>query len=324
MNSGTYPRATILSDGSLLGVSTNVANGVNTINVYKSTDSGASWQIQGTVDSGVGDIDNGYLLQLTSGRILCTFRNHSIDPSTGAYTYFRITVCYSDDGGATWTYLSQPASDPGPVNGNWEPFLRLSSLDSNTIQLYYSRENSALDQDSLMRTSADGGSTWSNAATISGENLQSRDGMLGVANLPAGGGNLIAIFESFDTSSGTIGLDTVHSVTSSDDGVTWGNRALVYSPTGTDNNAGAPQIINVGGTMVASFMTDEDTSEHNWSSGADTKVITSTDGVNWGNKATVFDVQSNWPGMVVLDDSNFLCMAEYSGSKSQHMALASS
>lgn len=116
-----------------------------------------------------------YVLQLPSGRVLCTFRNHSKDPITGAYLFFRITVAYSDNLGKTWTYLSTPSSDPGPVNGNWEPFLR--NAQNGSLQLYYSRENSAADQDTLERFSTDGGQTWTEPQTISGDGITSRDGM---------------------------------------------------------------------------------------------------------------------------------------------------
>ena len=139
---------------------------------------GNSWQLIGEVTRGpsnANDIDNPYVLQLPSGRVLCAFRNHSKNPSTGAYTYFRITVSYSDDLGKTWKYLSTPASDPGPVNGNWEPFLR--NAQDGSLQLYYSRENSAADQDTLERFSIDGGQTWTNPQTISGAGITSRDGM---------------------------------------------------------------------------------------------------------------------------------------------------
>ena len=141
-------------------------------------DGGNSWQTIGEVTRGpsnANDIDNPYVLQLPSGRVLCAFRNHSKDPSTGAYTYFRITVAYSDDLGKTWKYLSTPASEPGPVNGNWEPFLR--NAQDGSLQLYYSRENSAADQDTLERFSTDGGKTWTAPQTISGAGITSRDGM---------------------------------------------------------------------------------------------------------------------------------------------------
>ena len=180
---GTYPRANSLSDsslpaGSIIGVYTAFDDGDNILRAVMSTDNGSSWQAIGEITRGpsnANDIDNPYVLQLPSGRVLCAFRNHSKDPNTGAYLFFRITVAYSDDLGKTWTYLSTPSSDPGPVNGNWEPFLR--NAQDGSLQLYYSRENSAVDQDTLERFSTDGGQTWTDAQTISGAGITSRDGM---------------------------------------------------------------------------------------------------------------------------------------------------
>ena len=180
---GTYPRANSLSDptlpaGSILGAYTAFINGDNVLEIVTSTDNGNSWQAIGEVTRGpssANDIDNPYVLQLPSGRVLCAFRNHSKDPNTGAYLFFRITIAYSDDLGKTWLYLSTPSSDPGPVNGNWEPFLR--NAQDGSLQLYYSRENSAADQDTLERFSTDGGQTWTDAQTISGADITSRDGM---------------------------------------------------------------------------------------------------------------------------------------------------
>jgi len=57
------------------------------------------------VTRGVGDIDNPFIVQLPNGKIVCAFRNHSRD-SGGRYTWFRITACGSDNGGADWRYLS--------------------------------------------------------------------------------------------------------------------------------------------------------------------------------------------------------------------------
>ena len=164
--------------GNADSIQTAFQDGDNVLEIVMSTDHGTSWQAIGEVTRGpsnANDIDNPYVLQLPSGRVLCAYRNHSKDPNTGAYQYFRITVSYSDDLGKTWKYLSTPSSDPGPVNGNWEPFLR--NAKDGSLQLYYSRENSASDQDTLERLSTDGGQTWTGPQTISGAGITSRDGM---------------------------------------------------------------------------------------------------------------------------------------------------
>uniref|UniRef100_A0A093UZ17 Sialidase-1 n=1 Tax=Talaromyces marneffei PM1 TaxID=1077442 RepID=A0A093UZ17_TALMA len=311
VGSGTYPRANYLSDGSIISAYTAFANGDSIVTIARSTDKGVSWNEIGTVARGptaITDIDNPYIYQLPSGRVLVTFRNH--DRSNGVYTFFRITICYSDDNGANWAYLSTPASDPGPTHGNWEPFLRMAE-DGTTLQLYYSRENSGADQDSLMRTSTNGGITWTSATVISGaDSNNARDGMLGVTRVS--GSNLIAVFES-ETNGGKF---SIHSITSSDDGATWGNRQTVYAPAGS--NAQAPQVIKVGGTLVASFQTDED-----GGSGEAIKILTSGNGgVTWGNKLTTFPAASNWAGLLALNDGvSFLSLADHAGAKSQKITL---
>ncbi|KAI9878377.1 MAG: hypothetical protein M1830_001082 [Pleopsidium flavum] len=317
MGAGTYPRATLLNDGSIIGAYTAFQGSENIITLVSSKDSGASWQPLGEAYRGIGDIDNPYPLQLPSGRILVAYRNHLKNSTGGTYTLYRISVSYSDDNGATWQPLSTPASDPGPVTGDWEPLLR-NTEDGKTLQIYYSRENSAADQDSLMRTSTDGGATWSAPKTISGQDITSRDGMVGVTSIQ--GTNLIAVFESEQD-----GIFNVDSITSQDDGMTWGNRQRVYTPTGTNNNAGAPQIINVGGTLVVSFMTDEDTQQHHWIDGASAKLVTSTDGGRtWGNKVLVGPVQSNWPGLLDLDENRFLMMFDHGGAMVQELSFSTS
>ncbi|MCJ1388528.1 hypothetical protein MMC18_001375 [Xylographa bjoerkii] len=309
---GTYPRANFLSNGNILGAYTAFSNGNNVLTLSTSTNNGASWAFTGTAATRPSiscDLDNPYPLQLPSGRTLLAYRNHDKDPVSGNYTFFRITISYSDDSGATWAYLSTPASDPGEPNGNWEPFLR--NAQDGSLQLYYSRENSAADQDSLMRTSTDGGVTWSTATTISGEDITARDGMLGVATVS--GSNVIAVFESEQN-----GYFTIKSITSTDDGATWGNRQLVYTPTGTNTNANAPQVVNVGGTMCVSFMTNEDTQGQQ----AGAKLVTSIDGgTTWGNKIEVFQPQTNWPGLLDLNGSSFLYMADNNGAKSQEVIV---
>ena len=320
MGSGTYPRANSLNDGSILAAYTAFENGNNIIRTVKSTDKGASWQPLGSVAQGASsanDIDNPYVLQLPSGRVLCAYRNHSKDPSNGAYTFFRITVSFSDDNGATWKYLSQPASDPGPMNGNWEPFLR--NAKDGSLQLYYSRENAANDQDSLERFSTDGGATWTAANTISGAGITARDGMTGVTTIA--GNRLICVFESETT-----GQFSIHSITSDDDGKTWGNRQTVFTPTNPNTSAGAPQVVNVGGTLVVSFITNEDSGITSpspaYTNDVAVKLVTSGDGgATWGNKITVGPVESIWSGELDLDQNSFLVVFDHGGAKAQKVML---
>ncbi|KAL8811218.1 MAG: hypothetical protein Q9200_001973 [Gallowayella weberi] len=327
LGAGTYPRATRLRDNSILAVYTSFQSGSNVLLTARSTNNGASWSPVGEITRGASasnDIDNAFLIQLpNSNRILCAFRNHSKDPNTRAYTYFRITVTYSDDGGATWRYLSQPAGDNGPVTGLWEPFLR-NALDGS-LQLYYSRENSAQDQDTLQRISRDGGASWSAATTVSGAGITSRDGMTSVATLQDGNGgkSLILVYET-----STTGLFSLGAVSSSDDGRTWSNRRTIYTASSPHTSAGAPQIVNVGGTLAVSFMTNEDETRSAPSSSytdhTAVKVITSGDlGRSWGNKVMVGQVQASWPGVMDLGgQGRFLYLMERDGARGQVMQLS--
>ncbi|KAF2137755.1 glycoside hydrolase family 93 protein [Aplosporella prunicola CBS 121167] len=308
----TYPRASFRSDGTILGAYTAIANGETIITLTSSSDSGATWSVLGTAARGPAnttDIDNPYPIELPSGRLLVAYRSH--DQTAGvedAWTYYRLIVSYSDDGGANWDYLSTPAQEPGPTTGVWEPFMRMAD-DGETLQLYYSRETTDIDQDSLIKTSTDGGKTWSEARTFTGLNLtKNRDGMLGVAKTNDEGG-LIAVFETeTDGSNFHIGA-----VSSSDDGLTWTDRRIVHE---TESNNSAPQVTNVGGTLVVSFQTNEDGDYA-------VKVVTSKDGKNWGDKTTVMTATSKWAGLLTLDDSSFLVMAGHNGvASAQKVILA--
>lgn len=184
VNSVTYANGT----SGLIGAYTDTTDsGSNRIlRIVQSTDQGQSWDIIGSVAQGAvatSDTDNPFPLQtVPGGRIICAYRNHDIDATTGDYTYYRITLSYSDDWGANWSYLAQVTERAATStnNGVWEPFCRLAN-DGTTIQCYYSSETAADDQDSLMQYSSDGGETWSSVITVSGQNVTSRDGMTGVA-----------------------------------------------------------------------------------------------------------------------------------------------
>ncbi|EKG19810.1 Neuraminidase [Macrophomina phaseolina MS6] len=320
VGNSTYPRANFLSDGSIIGAFTafddNPSTGAreSTITLARSADSGTSWTTIGTAARGptaTTDIDNPYVLQLPSGRLLVAYRNHD-RVSADAWSYYRLTVSYSDSNGVDWEYLSTPAQDSDAVTGDWEPFLRMAD-DGTTLQLYYSRENSDADQDSLLRTSSDGGVTWSDPTTIGGAELTTaRDGMLGVAKTAAG--DLIAVFET-ETGGGSFHIEAV---TSKDDGATWEDRRVVYQPDDSAKGAAAPQVANVGGTLVVSFQTNEDGGDY-----AGKLVTSGDDGQTWDNKITFMPALGQWAGLLALDDSSFLAMAANDGTaKAQKVVLS--
>ncbi|KAJ2987536.1 hypothetical protein NUW58_g4452 [Xylaria curta] len=303
---GVYIRVTAVRDGSLIAGYAASDGTQHVLRTARSTDGGQSWRRHGEVyraDRAAHDVDNAFPLQLPSGRILYAYRNH--DRTNSQYTYYRITISYSDDGGVTFKYLSTVAERAAAgVNGLWEPLLRVAN--DGSLQCYYSAENSATDQDGLMKRSLDGGRTWSNPITISGAGLTSRDGMIGVAKID-GNGNLMAVFEN--TVSGRFSIDCV---LSHDDGRSWGERGRLYTAA-NNKEATAPQICNVGGTLVVGFMTNE-SAGGNVPDGAQMKVITSTDGGRtWGLGVVTGEVASHWPGVFARDSAHFLALYSKDG-----------
>ncbi|KAK1831966.1 glycoside hydrolase [Podospora conica] len=323
---GVYLRATPLrtntssgAAGILVGYTTHTPT-LTTLRVARSLDSARSWHPLPDVwqvPRDAHDVDNAMPLQLPSGRILYAFRNHDRD-AAGAYTRFRITVCASDDGGGSWRFLShvEDRAPYGAFSGVWEPFLRVGRGGGGEVQVYYSSEKGG-EQENLVRMSRDGGETWGAPGVVS-EGRRSRDGMVGVAEVD-GRGTLICVFEGTE-----LGPFSVMSVTSRDDGRTWGERARVYVA-GGGRHAGAPQVHNVGGALVVSFMTNEGTVDVGQLDGGQMKVVTSVDGGRtWSsgggradgtsNGATVTaDIGAHWPGMYTLDDEHFLALYSKDG-----------
>ncbi|KAJ7249478.1 glycoside hydrolase family 93 protein [Mycena rebaudengoi] len=293
---GTYPRLTHLADGSVLaGFTAFSGASTRTLTITRSTDGGRTFSAWSTVaQTTTNDLDNIDLIQLANGDVVASYRNH--DKSSSTITFFRITASISHDNGKTWAFLSQiDERAAAGVNGLWEPYMRLAK--SGALQVYYASENSQPDQDILMRSSTNNGATWSNRITVAGGSTTGRDGMPSCTDFTAGG--VARVLCVFETTEGT-GTFTVKSVVSSNDGMTWGGRRSVFVPGGSQNNAGAPSIVTTTtGTLVVSFMTDEDTSAHTWPQAASMKILTSlsTDPAVWGQKTTVLGASSFWPSV---------------------------
>lgn len=365
---GVYLRASgSVEDGLYLGYA--VREGFTKImRAYRSTDGGDSWQRLGDVERGdnrTRELDNAFPLVLPvgfaesaalntsngststingnvtveeqhrQGRILYAYRNHdrSLNNTLGVpdnYTFYRLTVSASDDGGRSWSFLSHidtRAANNGSanLNGLWEPFLRIAA-DGATLQAYYSAENDAGDQDSLMRESSDGGRTWGRRRVVSGaERVRSRDGMVGVARLGDGGDDrgdggetrLILLFETTES-----GRFDMRRVMSPDDGQTWpvGTRARVYDPLDEERQASAPAgVVNVGGALVAGFMTNEGTNSSGTVPG-DFKVVSSVDDGETWSESVLIAREAIWPGLYSLGRDRFLAMYSFDGHQGEYVA----
>ncbi|KAI1445047.1 glycoside hydrolase family 93 protein [Annulohypoxylon stygium] len=314
-SAGTYPRLARLSDGGILSISTVFSGSTRTLTIARSDDNGVTFNEIGSVAQSTGDLDNGFLLQLSSGTVLAAFRNHDLD-SSGAATYYRITVCSSNDGGKTWTFLSQAAENAANgYNGLWEPFIRVAN--DGTLQLTYSGELSATNQETFRVTSTDGGATWTSPTNLQLHGSQQlRDGMQGIVSTTdsaTGETALVMVFEINDNTHVYLGT-----VISYDDGNTWGSRSTIFRP--ADHNAGAPQIASVGDNLAVVFMTDEDraVSDIAWPGNADVKMIFSTDLNNgqltWTSQTLELSAQSSyWPGAFQRDGDGVIAVYERGG-----------
>ncbi|GJN67805.1 hypothetical protein PLICBS_001847 [Purpureocillium lilacinum] len=310
-------RTAQLSKSIVVGVYESLEGDNQVLRVVGSLDSGDSWNRVGAVLSVKKDeysIGNPHILALPSGRLLCAHRSHrrNKDTSTG-YATFGITVHQSDDGGETWKKLADVDSRKRTgVDGIWEPFLRLSPT-SNKLQVFWANEMTTDNQDIVYQESSDLGQTWSKPATVAGTDYTARDGMPSVVNVAASSRNSQA-FAVFESGKGpTFVVDYVKTMKDNDDSQ-WGGRSRIYTP---KNNlqAGAPWVINVGGTLVVSFMTNEDTPEMPNVDGGELKIVTSKDlGKTWSSPVVVGKKGSHWPGIMALNDKEFLVTWSQDGS----------
>ncbi|RAK76574.1 sialidase family protein [Aspergillus fijiensis CBS 313.89] len=321
-NGGTYPRLARLSDGSLLSSFTRFpGDGQRALVVARSTD-GHNFEDIGEVTRGTGDTDNLFLLEVAPSVVLGAFRNHDHDPS-GRPTHFRITVCRSHDGGHTWQFASQAAEKPGGDGlGVWEPFMRMGA--AGEVQLTYSQEMAHNNQCTMLVTSTDQGSTWSEPRCLHGKDDKRRDGMNGIARTHDGDREaLVMVFET-----NTRGPMQIEGLISYDDGRSWGNRHIVYSPRdGHRHNAGAPQIASFAdGSLAVVFMTDEDHQEVDWTKNACIKAVFGPPPANgqiqWDHSATtICGESSHWPGVFGLDGHTVLATYECRGPKARAISL---
>jgi hypothetical protein len=106
---------------------------------------------------------------------------------------------------------------------------------------------------------------------------------------------------------------SVNAVLSRNGGQTWGERRRVYTAP-NNREAGAPWVVNVGGTLVVSFMTNEEQTFAGVD-GGHFKVVTNSDGTagSWSSKTTIAGPEAHWPAMLTLNETNFLAIYSKNG-----------
>lgn len=243
---------------------------------------------------------------------LLTTRHIHNESNSKQIIQLNLDVSQSKDGGKSWSVLSSILSKTPSrsLKGAWEPFLREDT--EGKLEVYWAQELNGSDQDTAKKVSPDGGKTWGKIQTMTGAGLNQRDGMANIVALDDTGKHLLMVYE---TNEKTLHLK-VWAQTSSDGGASWGDRRIIFDPEKTNpgRTAGGPGIVNVNGTLVVSFMTNQDSpTGHNYpSEGTGMKVITSTNqGKDWSTATAVMKVGS-WGGITTVGDF-ILVLAAHEG-----------
>ncbi|XXH06101.1 hypothetical protein Hte_012546 [Hypoxylon texense] len=332
-NAGEYPRLAKLSDGTILSVQTvlKVNGTTNIMQVSKSTDGGKSFSIFSEITRAKNtNLNNGFLVELPPSKsaglrkrgapvLLAAYRNHDLD-SSGNPTYFRITASRSEDGGETWeeaSHVFEKSAKEAKGMGVWEPFMRIGN--EGEVQLTYSGELAPDNQETFRAVSRDGGKSWTAPVNLRlhSKDESMRDGMQSIISVKDSKNGRDALVMALEVKIGAV----VHLdyVVSYDDGVSWGNRSGIYDPRGDDKSAGAPQIANVGDSIAAVFMTDEDTEDVDWPNKAATKALFSK-GLEGGvltwtkNPLLIDESPSWWPGVLEIGDNEAMVVYGHGNS----------
>ncbi|ORY61644.1 Sialidase [Pseudomassariella vexata] len=303
--SGAYPRLAWRTDGNIMGSYTSFSGSKKTLKVVESTDKGqTTFSPIGSIASSTGDLDNCFLLEVP-------LQPHSRRvPHTGKYTYYRLTLSISYDGGRSWKFLVNAVQSPpeADVLGFWEPFMRVGV--EGEIQLSYSKTEATDNQETFRTKSFDGGHTWKvpQCLVCHAADEKKRDGMqsiVEVTDASTGQDALIVVYETTGH-----GLFSVQGAVTYDDGTSWGERQTVYNPA-AGRNAGSPQIAQFSdGGLVVLFMTDEDASEVDWPNGATIKSVASSglhnSAITVIDRVLVAEAESSWPGVLPLSGTEIM------------------
>ncbi len=189
-----------------------------------SHDNARTWTPVTTVAEAGRNLDNGEIVQLPNKTLLLTGRSVVLSQTPGAAESYHLPVYQSTDGGKTWAFLSQVATNevafaPGvPSQGLWEPHFFFTK-DQALVCAYADETRSvgtpAYSQIVSEKVSQDGGKTWGPgivlAAQIGGG--EQRPGMPVVTRMK--NGQFAAVYEVVGIGDANVYFKT------SRDGVTW-------------------------------------------------------------------------------------------------------
>ncbi len=237
---------------------------------YYSIDDGVTWNALGDIvrdGSFSARLDMPHFSQVgTTPTLYVAIEHHTkpSDPKPANRTY-RIEVHRSTDGGRTWALDSTVASQSNTVRGFWAPHLFRRPGDDQ-LQCYFDDEvypaTVGRDGQQCLRrkTYVAASRTWIDPVVVAFQDGMSRDGMPTVAALggSGAGARLLCVFES-PADDPPANPTRVMQVVSTDGGVTWGQRGVVYRPLRHGYHALAPWLAtDWDGRLVVAFSTDED------------------------------------------------------------------
>ena len=261
--SGAIRSMTKCLDGSIVGG----RSSGHEIEVWASTNNGASWSRRGTVanNSSVQFGDVMFLSIPATNTVYCAFREYN------SAQQYSIVVCKSDNGGRDWVYDSTIIA--GQTRFVGAPWLFIAN--NGDMQCYYDSEPLASQNGShgsqWIAMQGRNGTTgnWNKYGVIVASRDGNagkfvRDGMPSVVNL--GNNRIMVVTEGIEENpNGGVYANVVRAIQSFDGGYTWdySGRKIVYqsgfhSDTGRRYNAYCPVAIRIGnGPVGVVFCTDE-------------------------------------------------------------------
>jgi hypothetical protein len=231
--------------------------------VARSTDNGATWTAPAALDANAAaDSGEDWDPQVTTdgkGNWVAVWESSTI------WTDWDILVARSTDNGVTWTAPAALNTNAAADSGDdWCPEVTTDG-GGNWVAVWHSNDglggSIGDDHDILVARSTDNGEHWTdpeplntNAATDSGSDWYAQV-------TTDGGGNWLAVWQSDDDLSGTIGTDPdILVARSTDNGATWTAPAALNTNAATDSRSDRlPQVTTHGkGNWVAVWQSNDD------------------------------------------------------------------